>query len=118
MAVMALVPPPPGVTANFVNPEQGGKHVVVLGLVGIPISTLFLAMRLYTKARINRSFGSEDGIEHPGSIRAPKLAKSVNSVHLLRMGTTKDFVRPASRTLLADAGKPLVFFRRGANHHD
>ena len=62
MAVMGPIPPPPGVTPNFDHPEQGGTHVVVLGLVGIPISTLFLAMRLYTKARINRSFGSEDGI--------------------------------------------------------
>lgn len=62
MAVMvALVPPPPGVTPNFDNPEWGGRHVVVLGLLGIPIAFLFLVMRLYTKAKINRSFGSEDG---------------------------------------------------------
>ena len=62
MAVMGPIPPPPGVTPNFDNPEQGGRHVVILGLVGIPIAFLFLALRLYTKSRINRSFGSEDGI--------------------------------------------------------
>ena len=62
MVVTGPVPPPPGVTPNFENPEQGGRHVIVLGFVGIPITFAFLIMRLYTKARINRSFGSEDGM--------------------------------------------------------
>ncbi|MCJ1461458.1 hypothetical protein MMC07_000055 [Pseudocyphellaria aurata] len=60
MALMGVIPPPPGVTANFVNPEQKGKEIYTLGILGIISSTLFLLMRIYTKVRINRSFKSED----------------------------------------------------------
>lgn len=60
---VALLPPPPGVTPNFEHPEQHGRHVVILGLLGIPCSFLFLMMRMYTKIRLNRQFGSEDGNE-------------------------------------------------------
>lgn len=61
-----VIPPPDGVTANLINPERRGAPVVhVLAGVGMTLSTLFLIMRLYTKARINRSFGSEDGNRAP-----------------------------------------------------
>ena len=61
MAVIGPIPPPPGVTPDFDHPYNGGRHVVILAVLGIPIATLFLAMRLYTQVRIKRSFGSEDG---------------------------------------------------------
>ena len=62
MALMGAIPPPPGVTPNFVNPEHRGKEIVTLGILGMVCSTLFLLMRIYTKSRINRAFASEDGI--------------------------------------------------------
>lgn len=62
MPLIGAIPPPPGVTPNFVNPEHKGKEIIVLGILGIVCSTLFLLMRIYTKIRINRSFKSEDGI--------------------------------------------------------
>lgn len=62
MALIGAIPPPPGVTPNFVDPEQKGKQIVVLGILGLVCSTLFLLMRIYTKLRINRAFASEDGI--------------------------------------------------------
>lgn len=55
------IPPPPGVTQNFVNPERKGEEIYYLGIVGMIFSTLFLILRIYTKLRINRQFGSEDG---------------------------------------------------------
>lgn len=74
MAVMGPIPPPPGVTPNFVDPENGGRHVVILAVLGIPIAFLFLLMRLWTQFRIKRSFGSEDGRDgiHASATR-PKL---------------------------------------------
>lgn len=62
MAVVGVIPPPPGVTANIDDPVRKGRQVLVLSGVGMALSTLFLVMRIYTKVRINRSFGSEDGI--------------------------------------------------------
>ncbi|MCJ1423105.1 hypothetical protein MMC29_000986 [Sticta canariensis] len=35
MALMGAIPPPPGVTPNFVNPEHKGKEVITLGILGI-----------------------------------------------------------------------------------
>lgn len=61
MAVAGVVPPPPGVTANIEHPERKGQLVLALGGVGMALSTLFLIMRVYTKVKINRAFGSEDG---------------------------------------------------------
>lgn len=61
MALIGAIPPPPGVTPNFVNPEQKGEEIITLGILGIVCSTLFLLMRIYTKLRINRAFKSEDG---------------------------------------------------------
>lgn len=53
-------PPPPGVETNFVNPEQNLAGLVPLICVFVPLSTIFLALRVYTKARIIRVFGWED----------------------------------------------------------
>ena len=62
MALMGAIPPPPGVTPNFVNPEHRGKEIVTLGILGIFCLNVFLLMVIYTKSRINRAFASEDGI--------------------------------------------------------
>lgn len=54
------LPPPPGVTPNFVNPESvtGQAHVVfVMCLV---FSTLFVFLRMYTKLILLKSHGWED----------------------------------------------------------
>lgn len=61
MAQMGAIPPPPGVTPNFVNPDHKGGEVLTLGILGMVCSTLFLLLRIYTKIFINRSFKSEDG---------------------------------------------------------
>ena len=61
--LVGAVPPPPGVTANFINPEMAyplRTGQTILG-VGISIAGLFILMRIYTKARILRNFGAEDG---------------------------------------------------------
>lgn len=62
MAVAGVIPPPPGVIANIDNPQRKGQQIVVLSGAGMAISTLFLIMRIFTKVKINRSFGQEDGI--------------------------------------------------------
>lgn len=60
VAPPGFFPPPPGVKANFINPEQNTAGLVPLIGVFVPMSTIFLCLRLYTKARIIRTFGWED----------------------------------------------------------
>lgn len=60
---VGVVPPPPGVTPNFVNPERKywtANHAIVI--TGLGISTSFLAMRLFTKIHVQRNFGFDDGM--------------------------------------------------------
>ncbi|KAI4267330.1 MAG: hypothetical protein LQ337_008409 [Flavoplaca oasis] len=55
-----VVPPPAGVEANFVNPEYRSGGIVPITAVFVTLSTVFLALRIYTKARIIKIFGLED----------------------------------------------------------
>lgn len=58
--------PPPGVTSNFVDPQSLQIYNVITLTVCMTISTLFVAMRIYTNARITRSLNWEDCmILHP-----------------------------------------------------
>ncbi|KAL8898003.1 MAG: hypothetical protein Q9192_002307 [Flavoplaca navasiana] len=55
-----IIPPPAGVEANFVNPEYRSGGIVPITAVFFTLSTVFLALRIYTKARIIKVFGLED----------------------------------------------------------
>ena len=55
-----VFPPPPGVTPDYTDPDRNFCGIVPLMCVFIPLSTTFLALRLYTKARILRLLGWED----------------------------------------------------------
>ena len=57
---IGAVPAPPGVKPNFKNPDYISGGIVPLSAVFVTFSTLFLAIRLYTKLRIIKVFGSED----------------------------------------------------------
>lgn len=52
---------PPGYTSNLVDPvTKNNTPGIVLAIVGMIISTAFLAMRIYTKAVLARIFGVDD----------------------------------------------------------
>ncbi|KAL8846418.1 MAG: hypothetical protein Q9221_008500 [Calogaya cf. arnoldii] len=55
-----VFPAPPGVTPNYVNPEVKTYGFVPMTCVFLPLSTIFLILRLYTKARIIKILGWED----------------------------------------------------------
>lgn len=54
-------PPPPGQTSNFNDPETMGPHIIVLSSVFITFMWPILILRLFSKARVLRSFGWDDG---------------------------------------------------------
>lgn len=52
--------PPIGVTPNFAHPESRGPILVIVGGLMVALMMLFLANRVYTKARIVRRFSWDD----------------------------------------------------------
>ena len=59
--MMAAVPPPPGVTQDFVNPPVTAEAAPVLVGVGVAIAGFLVLVRMYTKGFLLRKFGAEDG---------------------------------------------------------
>ena len=59
--VLGVLPPPPGVAANFVNPESISWKLVDTLIVGIAISTPICLLRLYTSRWIVGRFHLDDG---------------------------------------------------------
>ncbi|KAL9027317.1 MAG: hypothetical protein Q9196_004142 [Gyalolechia fulgens] len=57
---VGAVPPPPGVTPNFDNPDYRSGGIVPLACIFIPWAAIFMALRVYTKVRIIKVFGLED----------------------------------------------------------
>jgi hypothetical protein len=57
---VGVIPPPPGLTPNFIGPPSL-QHVVLIANIILPIiSALFVALRLYTTGLITRSVGVDD----------------------------------------------------------
>lgn len=52
--------PPAGVIPNFVTPASLRKYDILGQTVCLVVSTLFISMRMYTKARLMKSAGWED----------------------------------------------------------
>lgn len=58
------MPPPPGVTSNFVNPENNSSILIIVCTICLVFLLLFVSLRMYTRLWISRSFGLDDGT-HP-----------------------------------------------------
>ena len=53
--------PPHGSTPNFVDPERHGYVLIVVTAVFYSLMLLVVALRLYSKNWVNRTFGLDDG---------------------------------------------------------
>ena len=60
VAPPGVFPPPPGQVANFTDPPQHTNGLVPLIIIFTTLSTTFLGLRLFTKARILKLLGWED----------------------------------------------------------
>lgn len=58
--VIGALPPPPGVTPNFVNPYSIGEGLKAAGILFVILTTLSTAIRLHTKFWIIKTHGWED----------------------------------------------------------
>lgn len=57
---VGAMPPPPGVTPNFDNPESIAHRVIIASVLGPVIAIPFCLLRLYTKQWILRQVGWDD----------------------------------------------------------
>lgn len=57
---VGVLPPPPGVAPNFINPPSL-QHIILVANIILPlISAVFVILRLYTTGFIIRSVGIDD----------------------------------------------------------
>lgn len=52
--------PPPGVTPNYDNPEYIGHRMVTVNAVCLTLSTIIIALRVYTRGWIVQAIGVDD----------------------------------------------------------
>ncbi|RYP80359.1 hypothetical protein DL769_002508 [Monosporascus sp. CRB-8-3] len=55
-----MLPPPPGVTSNFINPESRAPMIRAGMYPVLCIMLVFVILRIYTRARLVRALGSDD----------------------------------------------------------
>ena len=53
-------PPPADITPNFADPDHVSGGIVPISVVFLTLSTLVLALRVYTKVRILKASYAED----------------------------------------------------------
>ena len=72
MAGMGTIPPPPGVTPNFVSPPHNSAPLILTAIM-LPIALLFVCMRVFTRIVLLRGFGWDDG--KPISLPIPLFSR-------------------------------------------
>ncbi|KAI1313524.1 hypothetical protein F5Y03DRAFT_336899 [Xylaria venustula] len=55
-----VLPPPPGETSNFVNPESLGQQLKIGTGVVIPVTTIFVFLRVYVRFWVKKIWDLED----------------------------------------------------------
>lgn len=53
--------PPPGSIPNFVNPESQGYILIIVIAISFSLMFPVVALRVYSRNWVNRSFGWDDG---------------------------------------------------------
>jgi len=58
--IIGALPPPPGITPNFENPESIAYRVIIVAVIGPLLTIPICALRLYTKRNFLRAVGLDD----------------------------------------------------------
>lgn len=54
------MPPPPGMTSNFIDPDYCGIRLLVVNCVFLPLAVISFAIRSWTRLFVVRSFRIDD----------------------------------------------------------
>ena len=83
--------PPPGVIPDFVHPASIRKYNILCQAICLPLSTIFVCMRMYTRSYVSRNLGAEDCILL--SLHSLSSSGLISNRYLLcRMGKTSSQV--------------------------
>lgn len=58
--IIGGLPPPPGVIPNFIDPPKNQVGVIVVGILGLLLTTVCVWVRVWTKFRITKRIEWED----------------------------------------------------------
>jgi hypothetical protein len=58
--IIGASPPPPGVIPDFEHPESVGYRVVIATAILLPLTTVVVCLRIYTRVKIVSYMGSDD----------------------------------------------------------
>ncbi|KAH8595300.1 hypothetical protein B0O99DRAFT_572012 [Bisporella sp. PMI_857] len=83
--IVGSLPPPPGVIPDFEHPESRGYQVIIAIAVLFPLATLFLVLRIYTRAIIVRNVGSDDYVNLGMGVHLWNVPLTTFSPHFLKM---------------------------------
>ncbi|KAI9672493.1 MAG: hypothetical protein M1817_003259 [Caeruleum heppii] len=59
-SLLGTIPPPPGVTPNYENPESIADRVIVVNAVFLPLAIIFVILRSFTRIHLTHGFGMDD----------------------------------------------------------
>ena len=84
LSTVPLVPPPPGVVPNLVNPPED-SHIatIIFHAVLMPITALFVCGRLYHNLFVVKRIGWDDGkllLSTPCGFRPPTLEADMSQL--------------------------------------
>ena len=60
-AQLPAMPPPPGGIPNFDDPEFTVRSLIISSIIFTSLAGVTVIVRVYTRTRIVRAFGSDDG---------------------------------------------------------
>ena len=60
LEMLGALPPPPGITPNFVNPPSTQTTIIAIMVACLVVTTVCVALRLYTKLYVLQKLGWED----------------------------------------------------------
>ena len=61
LAQLPAMPPPPGVIPNFDDPKSIVRSLIITSIIFTTLAGVTVVIRVYTRTRIVRAFGSDDG---------------------------------------------------------
>ncbi|KAH6718755.1 hypothetical protein BKA61DRAFT_596203 [Leptodontidium sp. MPI-SDFR-AT-0119] len=60
--IVGVLPPPAGVRPNFEHPEFIGHHLIIVIAIFLPLASLVIALRIYTRRVIVNAIGYDDSL--------------------------------------------------------
>jgi len=72
--IIGALPPPPGVTPNFVDPDYNGLQIIISGIIFSILAISFLVARMYAKYYLLKQFNYDDCKPFPLKLKSKGLS--------------------------------------------